>query len=209
MTWSFDADFKSKNTGSMGDIYAEGFYAVDITRTSPVTTRAGAPRVLLDFIVADGPMEGYGNTEGVGIPQSDDDFAWKIWFEILISLGADRKKLKAKRFKINEKLVLGKRGYIYFCPPPEGSRWPKVKWYPQAAWERRKQAFDDARAELNGDEEEEGEIKVEEVNMTPATPAEAPVEAKVVKPSKPAEKPAKATPAKQGQSKDPLDFIQF
>jgi len=202
MTWSFDADFKGKNTGSMGDIYKEGFYAVDITRTSPVTTRAGAQRILLDFVVAEGSMEGYGNTEGVGVPQSEDDFAWKIWFELLISLGADRKKLKAKRFSINEKLLLGKRGYVYFCPPPEGSRWPKIQWHSRAVWERRKKAFDVARADLEEDEE----VVEAPVRMTALPPSVAPVEAPVE--AKPKVKPA-SVPAKQEQSKDPLDFIQF
>ena len=140
-SWDFNADFSGVTAASgMGAPSREGSFAVEIISTDTTTTRAGAPRARFTARVVEGDMTGRTIYDGLNIPRNAQEWSKlsPFWAALLVSVGHDTSKWGKK--KMSAKAVLGRRGYIYFKPAPEGS-YPTVKWITEADYEATKDVY--------------------------------------------------------------------
>ena len=155
--WNFDADFNGVTAASgMGAPSREGSFAVEIISTDTTETRKGAPRARFTARVVEGDMTGRTIYDGLNIPRNAEEWSKlsPFWAALLVSVGHDTSKWGKK--KMSAKAVLGRRGYVYYKPAPEGS-YPTVKWITEADYEATKDVYseDSTPTSMNGVESED------------------------------------------------------
>lgn len=134
MTFSFKGQFTDvQPAGAPRRLTQPGCYKVTIREIDVRDTKAGNQRAYFRLIVAEGDLKGTPNTFGINLPNSDDDFVWRYWMALLISLGADEEKLRTNPTIEGDKLV-GKSGYFHFAPAPEEGGFDKHKWITEQAY---------------------------------------------------------------------------
>jgi hypothetical protein len=118
MTFSFKGNFENvMPAGQWKTLTVAGLYSMTIQEIELRETKAGNERALFRLRVADGEHKDTPVTFGINIPTSDDDFVWRYWMTLLISLGADENKLRQNPTIEGDKLI-GKTGYVNYTPAP-------------------------------------------------------------------------------------------
>tara|TARA_R110000851_G_scaffold89759_2_gene195808 strand:+ start:585 stop:1097 length:513 start_codon:yes stop_codon:yes gene_type:complete len=150
--WNFDADFNGVTAASgMGAPSREGSFAVDIISTDTKETRKGDLRARFTARVVEGDMLGRTIYDGLNIPRNAEEWTKlsPFWAALLVSVGHDTSKWGKK--KLSAKAVLGRRGYIYYKPQPEGT-FDTVKWITEADYDATKDVYsmDSTPVSING-----------------------------------------------------------
>tara|TARA_Y100001963_G_scaffold86653_1_gene119811 strand:- start:236 stop:757 length:522 start_codon:yes stop_codon:yes gene_type:complete len=166
-SWNFEADFGGVTAATgMGAPSREGVYEVEIISTDMTETRKGAPRARFTARIVEGDMTGRTIYDGLNVPRDKAEWAKlsPFWAALLQSVGHDTSKWKKK--KLNPKAVLGRRGYVYFKPAPEGS-YPTVKWISKADYMGTKDiynvAVDSTPTSVNGKDFDEDTNALDQV----------------------------------------------
>jgi len=139
--WSFEEDFTHSEPVSTGrPPSVSGAYHVRIGVSEVKTSDSGNDRVRWTDTILEGDFAGCEIFDGISIPSASHkdggDFARRLWVNLLVSVGNDRKKVQ-KKLKINKKKIEGKECWILYTTKEDtGGDYAEVQHITKARYDK-------------------------------------------------------------------------